>query len=117
MAAYRLPKASDVEKQERARRIEDATRGAIEVPMDTARRSMDVARRLEELAEVGNPNAMSDVAVGARLSEAAIRGASYNVRINLKSLSEGDWASSINGEINNLIDEAKRIAESVESSI
>jgi glutamate formiminotransferase/formiminotetrahydrofolate cyclodeaminase len=117
MAAYRLPKASDAEKQERAKRIEDATRGAIEVPMDTARRSMDVAKRLEELAEIGNPNAVSDVAVGARLSEAAIRGASYNVRINLKSLSEGDWASSISNEINNLIDEARRIAESVEAKV
>jgi formiminotetrahydrofolate cyclodeaminase len=85
--------------------------------MDTARRSMDVAKRLEELAEIGNPNAVSDVAVGARLSEAAIRGASYNVRINLKSLSEGDWTSSISDEINNLIDEAKRIAESVEARV
>jgi glutamate formiminotransferase/formiminotetrahydrofolate cyclodeaminase len=117
MAAYRLPKASDVEKQERAERIEDATRGAIEVPMDTARRSMEVAKRLEEIAEIGNPNAVSDVAVGARLSEAAIRGASYNVRINLKSLSDSDWAGSISDEINNLIDEARRIAESVEARV
>jgi formiminotetrahydrofolate cyclodeaminase len=112
-----LPKASDVEKQERAERIEDATRGAIEVPMDTARRSMEVAKRLEEIAEIGNPNAVSDVAVGARLSEAAIRGASYNVRINLKSLSDSDWAGSISDEINNLIDEARRIAESVEARV
>ena len=117
MDAYRLPKASDAEKQERGKRIEEATIGAIEVPMETARHSMEVAKRLGELAEIGNPNAVSDVAVGARLSEAAIRGASYNVRINLKSLSDRDWAGSINDEINNLIDESKRIAESIEAKI
>ena len=97
LAAYRLPKETDEQKAERTAVIQRAVQGAIDVPSETARRSFDVLKLLGEVAEIGTPNALSDVAVGAQLSELAIRGASYNIVVNLDSLSDRDAADARDG--------------------
>ncbi len=117
MAAYRLPKDTDEQKAERAARIEKATRGAIDVPVETARRAFEVLKLVRELADIGNPNAISDVAVAAQLAATAIKGAYYNVRINLNSLSDGERAAQLEQQVTGLIDEARSIAGEVEAKI
>src|SRR5215469_7765596 len=58
LAAYRLPKETAEQKAERARRIQEASRQAVEVPMHTAGRALEVLRLLGELGGIGNPNAL-----------------------------------------------------------
>jgi formiminotetrahydrofolate cyclodeaminase len=92
LAAYRLPKETEEQRGERARRVEEAGRGAAMTPLETAERSMEVLRLLEELAKIGNQNALSDAAVGGQLAFAAIKGAHYNVAVNLSMLAETEAA-------------------------
>jgi len=92
LAAYRLPKETEEQRGERARRIEEAGRGAARTPLETAERSAEVLRLLEELAKIGNQNALSDAAVGGQLAFAAIKGAHYNVAVNLGMLPETEAA-------------------------
>jgi len=117
LRAYRLPKETEQQKQERATQVQAATLFAINVPLDTAERSFEVLKHLRELADIGNQNALSDVAVGAQLAQTAIKGASYNVRVNLGSLTDKEAAGRIEEQIARLIDESRAIAEEVEAQL
>ena len=116
-SAYRLPKETDDERAERQRRIESATWVAINTPHETARRSLEVLRLLGEVATIGNPNAISDVAVGGRLAETAVRGAFYNVAINLSSITDRERASEVERQTGSLVKEAESLAVEIESRL
>jgi formiminotetrahydrofolate cyclodeaminase len=117
LRAYRLPKDSDEEKAERAAQVQIALRGAVDVPVETAQRGFDILRLLGELADIGKPNALSDVAVGARLAQVAIRGASYNISVNLDSISDRVAADKTREQMMGMIDQSKTIAEQVEAKL
>jgi methenyltetrahydrofolate cyclohydrolase len=117
LEAYRLPKDSDEQKTERAAQIQIALQGAVDVPVETAQRGFDILRLLGELADIGNPNALSDVAVGARLAQVAIRGASYNISVNLDSISDRVAAETTREQMKGMIDQSKTIAEQVEAKL
>ena len=87
-AAYKLPKDTPEQIKIRDAAITAALIGASEVPLETARACAAVAELAAEAAEQGNANAVSDAGVAALLAEAACRGAAYNVRINVNSLSD-----------------------------
>ncbi len=86
--AFRLPKSTDEEKNERRDSIRTATLSAAVVPYRTAKASMKLLKLLPELTEKGNPNAASDAGVAGLLASAALKGAVFNVQINLESLPE-----------------------------
>ncbi|MGH9373911.1 MAG: cyclodeaminase/cyclohydrolase family protein, partial [Vicinamibacterales bacterium] len=79
VAAYRLPKASDVEKSERSQRIQEALRSAVEAPLDVMRRCAEAVEAVRVVEAFGSPNATSDVGVALELLAAGLRGARLNV--------------------------------------
>jgi formiminotetrahydrofolate cyclodeaminase len=83
MAARRLPRDSDLERDARRVQLEAAIREATRAPLATARHASDVLELAERMAPIGNRNAVSDIGVAALLAAAAIRGAILNVRVNL----------------------------------
>jgi glutamate formiminotransferase/formiminotetrahydrofolate cyclodeaminase len=95
MDAFRLPKASDTEKQQRAEAIQEATKYATEIPfkvMETSYQSMEV---MEEMASTGLQNSLSDVGVGALCAKTAVIGAYFNVKINARDIKDKAFAYSI----------------------
>jgi len=115
LAAYRLPKETDEEKTARADSIQAAIGVAVDVPLETAVRSFEVLKLLREIADIGNPNAISDVAVGSQLAEVAIKGAGYNVTANLGTMSDADKASAADDRMKVLVADAHALAAEVES--
>jgi formiminotetrahydrofolate cyclodeaminase len=115
--AYRLPKDTDTRKEERAIEIQKALQCAIAVPLETAERSLDVLRLLGELADIGTPNALSDVAVGAQLAKVAVMGASYNVGANLGSITDSESADKTRHDIDAVVEQSKTIAAAVEAKM
>jgi glutamate formiminotransferase/formiminotetrahydrofolate cyclodeaminase len=82
MAAFTLSKSSDEEKKARSISIQLATKNAMEIPfrvMESAYGSLTV---IKAMAEVGNPNSISDAGVAALCARTAVLGAFMNVRIN-----------------------------------
>ena len=82
MDAFGLPKERPEQKEHRKMAIQQATLKAIEVPfrvMQVAAASLEL---LEKMAEIGNPNSTSDVAVGALCAQTAVSGAYLNIKIN-----------------------------------
>lgn len=95
MDAYGLPKDSEEDKAKRKQSIQEATKYAIEVPfkvMETAYSSMEV---IKAMAEIGNPNSVSDAGVGALCARSAVMGAYLNVKINTKDLEDRTFAEDI----------------------
>ena len=88
MDAWKLPKNTDDEAIKRKNEINDATLNAALVPLETAKKASAILELLPELAEYGNTNAITDVAVAALLAHSSAIGAIYNVRINLLDLDE-----------------------------
>lgn len=90
MAARRLSRETDAERAARSLRLADATREATEIPLRVAEAAAEVLRLAGRIAPLGNPHAVSDVGVAARLAAASVHGALLNVRINLPSLAAED---------------------------
>jgi formiminotetrahydrofolate cyclodeaminase len=117
LEGYRLPKDTDEQKARRSAQIQIALKGAVEVPVETAQRGFEVLRLLRELADIGNANALSDVAVGAQLAQTAIRGASYNVGVNLDSISDREAVDITRQKMKAMIEESLTIAGQVEVKV
>ena len=95
MSALSLPKSTEEEKVNRTNVIQTATKYATEIPfrvMQTTFASMEV---IKAMAEIGNPNSVSDAGVGALAARSAVMGAYLNVKINAAGLTDKKWAETI----------------------
>ncbi len=97
-AAYGRPKATEAEKQARSQAIAEALRQALEPPRKVLHSALAACRQLPRLAEIGNPNLVSDTGVAAILCAAAAQAAELNVRINLAALKDEALAAAIQSE-------------------
>ena len=88
VAGFKMPKTTDEEKSIRREEIRNSMLGAAKVPYDTACYALDLMKLLPDLATYGNENAVSDVGVSGLLASAALKGAIFNIEINLNSLPE-----------------------------
>ena len=88
MAAFGLPKSNDAEKAARKAAIDAATINAIKVPYRTMELAFQTFDLVQAMAEIGNPNSVSDAGVGALCARAAVKGAYLNVKINAQDLKE-----------------------------
>jgi formiminotetrahydrofolate cyclodeaminase len=88
VAGFKMPKSTDNEKSIRREQIRKSMLGAAKVPYDTACLALDLLTLLPDLAALGNENAVSDVGVAGLLASAALKGAIFNIEINLNSLPE-----------------------------
>ena len=106
--AYSIPK----EDPDRDKIMENALHTATEAPMDIMRACGKAIDVVGEFADKGSALAISDAGVAAALLRAAIIGASFNVFINTKSMTDKEYADKINAEANTLLE--KYVAESGE---
>lgn len=89
IATFRLPKNSPEEIEKR--RIEIRTRysEAAESPLNMIKAASPLRANIIFLMHNGNQNALSDTLCAAKLFEAGIQGALFNLKINIPHLSNG----------------------------
>jgi formiminotetrahydrofolate cyclodeaminase len=117
MEAFRLPRETAEEKSRRTDAIQRATREASRVPLAVAEKALDVMMLAGTAVAKGNPNAMSDGAVGAMLARAALRGALFNVAINLNSIQDKAFAARLSAEAEALEARARALETTILSNI
>ncbi|MBK5721077.1 cyclodeaminase/cyclohydrolase family protein [Dysgonomonas sp. Marseille-P4677] len=100
--AFKLPKETDEEKAERSRHIQEATKIAAEVPMEVARKAFAIMDIIEQVAEIGNQNAITDACVSMMTARSAVLGAILNVKINLSSLKDEVYVAQMKKECEQL---------------
>lgn len=95
MDAFGLPKKTDEDKAARKQAIQDATKYAIEIPYRTLCRAFDVFELCIAMVKTGNPNSITDAAVGILCARAACYGAFMNMKINASSLDDKEFVNDI----------------------
>jgi len=100
--AYSMPRGTDAERAARRKALPAALRGAMQAPLDVMRRCARVADLADRLADLGNPNLITDVGVSAILAEAACAAARLNVEVNLKYLKDRELARRTCAEMDEL---------------
>jgi len=108
--AIRLPKVTDTDKTARKEAINAATRNAIEVPFSVMEICVKAYAFLEKLVDTGNPASISDIGVGVACLDAAVIGASLNVKINCKDYKDADYVRIMLTDTNSLIQISKELS-------
>ncbi|MDA0682116.1 MAG: glutamate formimidoyltransferase [Bacteroidetes bacterium] len=106
MIAFQLPKDTQAEKEKRKTAIQEATKYAILTPfkvMETAFASMEV---MKAMADIGNPNSITDAAVGALCARTSVMGAFLNVKINCGDCEDKAFVNDILKKGQQLVDDA-----------
>ncbi len=93
--AYGLPKKSEEEIKIRKSAVQEATRNAIIVPFRVMETAFSGFGLIREMVQTGNPNSITDAAVGALALRACIRGAFLNVKINASGLDDREFINEL----------------------
>jgi len=115
--AFRLPKGNEIEKKTRFEAVQEATKYATEIPfkvMETAYKSIEV---MEEMAEKGLQNSLSDVGVGVLCAKTAVIGAYFNVKINVRDIKDREFATDILSRAESIYKKTLTIETKITASI
>jgi len=105
MVAFRLPK----EETTRPERIQSATLEATEVPLETARQTLEAMRCLKDIVAHGNVNAVTDAAAGVHMALAGVETAVLNVMVNLKGLEDAERVKTLRDDALAVRDQARQL--------
>lgn len=106
MAVFAMPKATDEEKAARSAALQSATLYATQVPLKTMKAALRVFEIVKAMADIGNPNSVSDAGVGALAARSAVLGAQLNVKINAAGLKDRATAEALTAEAEQIAAEA-----------
>lgn len=95
LGAFGLPKKTDEEIKARTAAITEATKYAMLVPFRVMETALPGFALIREMVEKGNPNSVTDAAVGALALRSCIRGAYLNVRINSVGLDDKEFVNDL----------------------
>ncbi len=109
MVAFGLPTTTDEEKKIRTQSIQKATQYAAEVPFKAMQLCCDSMVVIKAMAEMGNPDSVTDVGVGALCARSAVMGAFLNVKINARGLSNKSFSQNLIDQGNVIEDAAKML--------
>ncbi len=103
MDAYKMPKTTEAEKTARTRAIQNALKHASDVPLRVAELCAQVLELARPVAAQGNKHAASDGGVGALMAEAGLRGAAFNVSINLGAIDDPAFVADRRARVEKLV--------------
>lgn len=111
--AFRLPKGSAQEIQTRTLAIQKALQHASRVPLETAELAARIIDLAARVVKKGNPNAVTDGAVAGMLARTAVLAGCMNVRINLSSIQDNEFADRLVEQVEALETTVKKVEEDI----
>jgi len=113
MEAMKLPKDTDEQKKAREEKMQQASVYALQIPLKTAEKCLEILRHQETIAAYGNKNAVSDVGVGALMALAGLEGAVLNVKINLPGINDEAIRNDAAEKYQKLIEEGAKLQKNI----
>ena len=117
MDAARLAKKTDEEKKIRNAAIQETTKYAIMVPMETMNIALEAVKLSEKVAKIGNKNALSDAGVAAITANAAAKSAYLNVKINMGSIEDEKFKFDTLTQADEMLEKVNNTALKVEKEV
>ena len=99
MAAFKLPKGTELERNNREGAIQEALINATLVPLDVARDAFKIIELAGKAVKQGNKNAVTDAAVAVMMARTAALSALYNVKINLASIKDTNFVKEVGNDV------------------
>ena len=113
MTAFQLPKDTQEEKKIRQKAIQEATKNAILTPLEVMNITCQSMEVIKAMAKDGNPNSISDAAVGALCARTAVMGAFLNVKINCKDYKDNTFVKKTITEAKNIIKKTNKYEKEI----
>ena len=113
MKAIKMPKETEEQIKDRKMAIEDAKLFSIDLPLKTAKLSLEALESIDYISTYGNKNAITDMAVGILMMYAGLEGAILNVKVNLKGLNNEELKLIYTKEVKKILIEAKEIKNKI----
>ena len=110
--AFRMPKTIKKIKI-KGNKLYKMQQNAIEVPLSIMKisfKSMDI---MKKMAQIGNPNSISDAGVGALCARTAVIGGYLNVKINCKDCEDKAFVKKITQECNSILRKTKKLEKEI----
>ncbi len=117
LEALRLPKNTPEEQQIRQARMQEELKRAIAVPYRTALDSVEAMRTAREVALHGHAASVTDAAVGCAVAFAGVRGAVWNVLVNLKSIKDAEYVKDMKEKCAAALIDARQILHETEHHV
>jgi len=113
MAAYKMPKETDEEKEKRRNAVQNALKNATNVPLDVMKQCVNVLTLAKTVSEKGNKSSVSDAGVAALMSWAGLGSAALNVEINLSGIKDEKFVSEMENEVETVTSNGERIKDEI----
>lgn len=115
--AYGLPVNTGPERAEKERVMEAALKKACFIPFEIMEKICNAIDLHQEFADKGTAIAISDVGVGVALCKSALLGASLNVFINTKAMTDKACAEEINAKTERMLDTYVQKADKIYAQV
>jgi len=109
--AYGLPKDTPEQAKFKEETLEKCSKNACGVPLDIMRKSFEGIKIHQRMGQIGTLIAISDVGCGVAFLKAALISARLNVIININSIKDQAFVTTVRTEMNQLLDEGSKIAD------
>lgn len=115
MDAVRMKKDTEDQKAARKKAMAEATIKTTEVPLLTLEKCVEMAELALDALKYGNPNAASDAGSAIFFAFAAVKAASYNVRINLPGIKDEEFAKECKRRMDEGVNKIELIVRGTEA--
>ena len=115
--AYGMPKGTPEEIALKEKVMAEVLRDACAVPMEIMEKCCEAIDLMDGFAKMGSKIAISDAGVGVAFCKAALMGASLNVFINTKSMTDRNYAEEINKKANEMLNIYTKKADEIYLSV
>ena len=117
MSAFKLPKKTAEQKEERKEKIQIALKDAALTPLKTMEEVSKVCKFAKRVMQYVPGSVISDIGVSALLAESALNGAYYNVLINLKYIKDKEFNNDLRAKAESIMEETKKLINEIKETI
>jgi formiminotetrahydrofolate cyclodeaminase len=103
-ASFKLPRSTPEEVDARGKAIQKQLLEAALVPLEMVESAFQLVQYCRRIAEIGNANVLSDIAMGALLASSAGAGAAWMVRANLVAMKDLEMVNILSDRISVALD-------------
>ena len=117
MDAMKMPSGTDEEAEAKEKAIEEATKKATSVPLETLKLTEKLLEVANVVVEKGNKNSISDAGVAAISAKAAAESAYMNVIINVPGIKDEEFKEKVLKEAKEVLENVRKKSDEIRDKV